>query len=152
MFAALARCLLEVCDYGAEKGIIVALQNHNNRNLAATGPDVLRILSDVGHSNFSYIMDTGQWRGSPGASGDPDPNVDIYGYMEQTLPYAGYVRCKFYKVASGREEVLDYQRIAGVLKSANYNGCISIVYEGREPDDRAELIGKAAAHLRDFLV
>ena len=151
LFASLARCLREVCDYGAERGVVVALQNHDNRNLAATGPDVLRIIEDVDHPNFSFIMDTGQWQGSPGASGDPDPNADIYGYMEQTLPYASYVRCKFYKIASGREEVLDYDRIAGILKAANYNGCISIVYEGQEPDDRTQLIGKAAQYLRGLL-
>ena len=151
LFAALARCLREVCDYGADKGVIVALQNHDNRNLAATGPDVIRIIEEVDHPNFSFIMDTGQWRGSPGAAGDPDPNADIYGYMEQTLPYAGYVRCKFYKIASGREEILDYERIARILKSRNYNGCISIVYEGQEPDDRTQLIGKAAQYLRSLL-
>ena len=151
MFAALARCLREVCVYGAAKGVIVALQNHDNRNLAATGPDVLRIIQEVDHPNLSFVMDTGQWRGSPGAAGDPDPQVDIYDYMEQTLPHAGYVRCKFYQIASGREKVLDYQRIARLLQGANYNGCISIVYEGREQDDRAELIGKAAAHLRQVL-
>ena len=110
---------------------------------------MLRIFQDVDHANLSFIMDTGQWRGSPGASGDPDPEVDIYGYMEQTLPHAGYVRCKIYQIAGGREEVLDYGRIARLLRGANYNGCISIVYEGREPADRTELIGKAAAHLRE---
>ena len=151
LFAALARCLREVCDYGAERGIVVALQNHDNRNLAATGPDVLRIIREVDHTNLSFIMDTGQWRGSPGASGDVDPEVDIYDYMAQTLPHAGYVRCKIYQIAGGREEVLDYQRIARLLRNVQYNGCISIVYEGREPDDRAELIGKAAAHLREVL-
>ena len=151
MFAALARCLREVCVYGAEKGIVVALQNHDNRNLAATGPDVLRIIGDVDHPNFSFIVDTGQWRGSPGAAGDPDPDVDICDYIEQTLPHASYVRCKIYQIASGREEVLDYERIASVLKAGGYNGCISIVYEGKEPDDRTELIAKAAAHLRELL-
>ena len=151
LFAALARCLREVCDYGKKQGVIVALQNHDNRNLAATGPDVLRIIREVDHPNLSFIMDTGQWRGSPGAAGDPDPQVDIYDYMEQTLPHAGYVRCKFYQIASGREKVLDYQHIARLLQGANYNGCISIVYEGREQEDRAELIGKAAAHLRQIL-
>ena len=50
-------------------------------------------------------MDTGQWRGSPGAAGEPDSSVDIYAHMEQVLPYACYVRTKFYKVASGKEEV-----------------------------------------------
>ena len=151
LFAALARCLKEVCEYGAERGVVVALQNHDNRNLAATGPDVLRIIEEVDHPNFSFIMDTGQWRGSPGAAGDPDPDADIYGYMEQTLPHASYVRCKFYKIASGREEVLDYDRIAGILRAADYNGSISIVYEGQEPDDRTELIGKAARYLRSLL-
>ncbi len=71
--------------------------------------------------------------------------------MEQTLPHAGYVRCKIYQIASGRERVLDCERIAGLLKRVAYNGCISIVYEGREEGDRVELIGKAAAHLRDLL-
>lgn len=151
LFASLARCLTEVADYGVEKGVIVALQNHDNRNLAATGPDVLRILRDVGHRNFSYIMDTGQWRGSVGAAGDPDPSVDIYAYMEQTLPEACYVRAKVYKIASGREELLDYERIAKILKRQGYNGSISIVYEGREDGDRVELINKAAVHLRDLL-
>ena len=151
LFAALARCLREVCEYGTERGIVVALQNHDNRNLAATGPDVLRIIREVDHTNLSFIMDTGQWRGSPGASGDVDPEVDIYDYMAQTLPHAGYVRCKIYQIAGGREEVLDYQRIARLLRNVQYNGCISIVYEGREPGDRAELIGKAAAHLREVL-
>ena len=151
MFAALARCLRQVCDYGAERGVVVALQNHDNRNLASTGPDVLRIIRDVDHANLSFIMDTGQWRGSPGASGEVDPEVDFYQYMEQTLPHAGYVRCKIYQIASGREEVLDYRRIAGLLKGAGYNGCISIVYEGREPGERAQLIGKAAAYLRQLL-
>ena len=151
LFASIARCLKEVADYGAEKGVIVALQNHDNRNLAATGPDVLRILSDVDHPNFSYIMDTGQWKGSVGAAGEPDPEADIYGYMEQTLPHACYVRAKIYKVASGREELLDYERIVRILKKQSYNGSISIVYEGQEEGDRVELIKKAAAHLRELL-
>ena len=155
LFEALAKRLREVAEYGAEKGIIVALQNHDNRNLAATGPDILRILSDVDHPNFSYIMDTGQWRGSPGAAGDPDPKVDIYAHMEQVLAQACYVRTKFYKIASGKEEILDYERIVDILKQQRYNGSLSIVYEGREDEgrveERVELIRKAASHLRELL-
>lgn len=151
LFDSLAGCLREVAEYGAEKGVIVALQNHDSGNLAATGPDVIRILGDVGHPNLSYIMDTGQWRGSPGAGGDPDPDVDIYAYMEQVLPHACYVRTKFYRVASGREEILDYARIVGMLREQDYNGSLSIVYEGKEDEDRVDLIRKAANHLRELL-
>ncbi len=149
LFGALARCLREVCDYGAERGVVVALQNHNNRNLAATGPDVLRIREEVDHANFSLVVDTGQWRGAHGAFGDMDPNADIYAYIEQTLPFASYVRCKIYQIASGREEILDYARIGRLLRAVDYNGCISIVYEGDDEEDRPVSIAKAAAHLRD---
>ena len=151
MFDALAQCLRQVADYGADKAVVVGLQNHDNRNLAATGPDVIRIIEQTDHPNLSFILDTGQWRGSPGAAGDPDPDVDIYAYIRDTLPYASYVRCKFYQIASGTEMVLDYGRIVEILRAGHYNGCISIVYEGQEDEERSVLIGKAAAHLRNLL-
>jgi sugar phosphate isomerase/epimerase len=77
-----------------------------------------------------------------------DPDVDLYAYIEQTLPYASYVRCKIYQIASGREEILDYERIGRLLRAVDYNGCISIVYEGDDEEDRPVSIAKAAAHLR----
>ena len=125
------------------------------RNMKRVGEIVSRInlgcTQPANRENVTLIMDTGQWRGSVGAAGDPDPSVDIYAYMEQTLPEACYVRAKVYKIASGREELLDYERIAKILKRQGYNGSISIVYEGREDGDRVELINKAAVHLRDLL-
>jgi len=130
----------------------VALQNHDGGNLAATADDVLRILRETDHTNFSLILDTGQWKGSVGAHpvGQSNPNVDIYAYMERTIGHAVYVRTKFYRVESGREEWLDYERIVGILKGAGYNGCLSIVYEGDE-EDRVDAVRKAADHLRELL-
>ena len=137
----------EIADYAATKGIAVGLQNH-----PSTGDDMLRIRRETDRENFSFIMDTGQWVGSPGSSprGETDPDIDFYEFMEQTVPYALYVRTKFYKVESGKEEWLDYERIAGILKKVNYNGCISIVYEG-EHEDRIDQVRKAASYLRTLL-
>ncbi len=104
LFAALARCLREVSQYGAERGVVVALQNHDNRNLAATGPDCLRIIKRSTTQNFSFIMDTGQWLGSPGASGETNPDADIYGYMEQTCHTRATCGASSNKIASGKEE------------------------------------------------
>ena len=61
-------------------------------------------------------MDTGQWVGSPGSQpvGVTDPAHDFYGYMEQTVPYATCIRTKFYRIESGREEWLDYERIVSI--------------------------------------
>ena len=137
----------EVADYAAAKGVAVGLQNH-----PSTGDDMLRIRRETNRENFTFIMDTGQWVGSPGAGprGETDPEIDFYQFMEQTAPHAMYVRTKFYKIESGVEEWLDYERIAGILKKVNYNGCISIVYEG-EHEDRVDQVRKAANYLRTLL-
>ncbi|AWT59827.1 MAG: hypothetical protein DF168_01022 [Candidatus Moanabacter tarae] len=137
----------EVADYAAAKGISIGLQNH-----PITGKTMLRIREDTNRNNFNFIVDTGQWTGSPGAAprGETDPKHDFYGYMEETLPHAMYIRTKFYRIETGREEWLDYDRIACLIKNINYNGCISIVYEG-ENEDRIEQVRLAASYLRQLL-
>ena len=154
LFEPLISCNREVAEYGASKGVIVALQNHDNNNMAATAKDVLRILKETDHPNFSLILDTGQWQGSPGANskGESDPTVDVYGYIEQTAPYAIYVRTKFYRSDSGQEKWLDYERIMAILQGVDYNGPLSIVYEGQaQGEDRVDAVRRAAAELRSLL-
>jgi len=137
----------EVADYAATKGIGVGLQNH-----PVTGDTMLEIREKVDRPNFNFIMDTGQWTGSPGSSprGETDPAHDIYKYMEQTIPHAMYVRCKFYVIESGKEEWIDYDRISEIIKGSGFNGSISIVYEG-EQEDRMEQVRLAAKYLRELL-
>lgn len=137
----------EVADYAATKGIAVGVQNH-----PSTGDEMLRIWRETDRENFTFIMDTGQWVGSPGSSprGVTSPDIDFYHFIEQTAPHAMYIRTKFYKIESGKEEWLDYERIASILKQINYNGCISIVYEG-EAEDRVEQVRLAANYLRQLL-
>ncbi len=144
---AMIRGYQEVADYAATKGIAVGLQNH-----PSTGDEMLRIRSETKRENFNFIMDTGQWVGSPGSSprGETDPDIDFYRFMEQTAPHALYVRTKFYRIESGKEEWLDYDRIVEILKRVDYNGCISIVYEG-EAEDRVEQVRLAAKYLRELL-
>ena len=54
------KCFREACDCAAEKGVAIGLQNH-----PSTGDDVLRILDETERENFTFILDTGQWVGSP---------------------------------------------------------------------------------------
>ena len=100
-----------VSDYAAEKGILIGLHNHPPA-AEPTSDDILRILNDVDRENFTFILDTGRWRGAPTSREETsDSSENIYRYMEQTAPYASYVRAKIYKVDSGKEELLDYRRI-----------------------------------------
>ena len=140
------RCFQAAADYSAEKGVIVGLQNH-----PSTGEDVLRILEETNRENMTLIMDTGQWVGSPARNnGVPDPEIDTYAFMEQTARHTAYVRAKFYKIDSGKEEWLDYPRIIQILKAANFNGMVSVVFEGKDINacDDPEVIRRAVAHLR----
>ena len=143
------RCFQEAADYAAEKGIVVGLQNH-----PSTGEDVLRILEQTDRDNFTLIMDTGQWVGSPARNqGVPDPEVDIYAFMEQTAPYTAHVRAKFYKIDTGAEAWLDYPRIIQILKGVDFNGTVSVVFEGKDLNacNDTEVIRLAVAHLREMI-
>ena len=75
----------ELADYAAERGVSLGLQNHNNGSFAMTADQVLRILRETDRSNFSFVMDTGQWKGAIGSHprGTFDPDVDLYrDYLE----------------------------------------------------------------------
>ena len=136
-------CFQQVCDYGASRGIAVGLQNH-----PCTGDGVLRLLQEVQRENFAFILDTGQWIGSPARK--DEQSTDIYHFMEQTASHAVHVRAKFYKIDSGTEEWLDYERIYQTLEQAGFNGTLSVVFEGKGINscDDAAVLTLAAAQLR----
>ena len=127
--------LSKVADYASRKGIAVGLQNH-----PSTGDEMLSIRCETDRKNFVFIVAT-----SP--RGKTDPDVDFYRFMEQTVPYAMYIRTKSYEIESGREKWLNYDHITSILKNVKYNGCISIVYEG-QMEARVEQVRLAANYLR----
>ena len=140
--------------HGQEKGIVVGLHNHNHGCVTRTGKDVRRIIDEVNNPYFSHILDTGQYVGSPGASGQrgkEDPALNFYGSIEETAPLAVHVRCKIYRIESGTEEWLDYPRIFEILKNVNFNGWGSVVYEGQDVEAEATAIPKAVTYLRSLM-
>ncbi len=148
------RCFQEVADYAATKAIALGLQNHGPP-ARPRGEDILRILHDTDRDNMSLIMDTGQWWPDYGSNqgGDFVPNENIYDYMEQVAPHASYVRAKIYKIDTGREEYIDYERVIRILQAVDFNGAISVVYEGRRYSrcDDCEAIRLGVNHLRELL-
>ena len=153
LWGTVIRSFQEIADYAAGKGVVVGLHNHPPVE-SPTGEDILRILRDTDRENFTFIMDTGRWFGSAGTSpmGQWDPGVDIYEYMEQTAPKASYVRAKIYKIDSGREEWIDYERVFRILRGVGFNGCVSIVYEDQgNRCDELEAVRLAVQHLRELI-
>lgn len=154
VWARMIPCLREVAEHGERQGVVVGLHNHNHGCVTRTGKDVKRILAEVDNPYFSHILDTGQYVGSPGASGangKEDPSLDFYGSIAETAALAVHVRCKIYRIQSGVETWLDYPRILRILRSVGYNGWLSIVYEGQEVEPEATAVPKAVRYLRGLI-
>ena len=154
VWARMIPCLKEVAAHGREKGVVVGLHNHNHGCVTRTGRDVRRIIEEVDDPYFSHILDTGQYVGSPGASGQrgrEDPSLNFYGSIAETAPLAVHVRCKIYRIQSGTEEWLDYPRIFEILRGVDFNGWCSIVYEGQDVEAEATAVPKAVNYLRGLM-
>ena len=141
-----------VADYASRKGVRIGLHNHPPA-VAPTGNDILQIKSAIDRENVTIILDTGQWHGAPGTNlegiSDPDVDVNFYGYMDQVIPHASYVRAKIYRIDSGSEEWLDYPRIFRILSSQDYDGPVSIVFEDRKNEcSYQDALSMAVKHLR----
>ena len=153
-WARMIPCLKEVAAHGRGQGVVVGLHNHNHGCVTRTGKDVRRIIEEVDDPYFSHILDTGQYVGSPGASGQrgrEDPGLNFYGSIAETAPLAVHVRCKIYRIQTGAEAWLDYPRIFEILKGVDFNGWCSVVYEGQDVEAEAVAVPKAVKYLRRLM-
>src|SRR5262249_26088024 len=145
--------LKAAAEYAEKAGVLVGLQNHNHNNVTSTGEDVVRLLQEVNHPWCSHILDTGQYLGSPGAGGaqpgDADKH-DVYASIERTAPLAVFVRAKLYRLRSGKEEWLDYDRVFKILGKVEYNGFVCLVYEGWDDRDAMHAVPDGVKFLRSF--
>ena len=145
----------EVAGYGQSKGVVVGLHNHNHGCIPATGDQVIRLLDEVDNPYYSHILDTGQYLGSPGVSlgerGKEDAKWNFYGSIETSAPRAVHVRAKIYRIASGEEVWLDYDRIMPILKKVGFNGWMSIVFEGQDELDEPSAVPLANRYMRSLL-
>lgn len=111
---------LEKCLPTAEKcGVLLALENH--WGLARTPEGVLRIVNAIDSEWLKVLMDTGNFLEEP------------YGKLEQLAPQTVFVQAKTYYGGGVWYTLdLDYGRIAAILKKYQYNGYISLEFEGKE--------------------
>lgn len=132
-FQRAVKSLRSVCEEAAEWGMTVGLQNHNHGALARTGEETLRFIKMVNHPNFTILLDTGQFAGSGGASGELPESLKGTDPMESirmTAPLARHVRVKFYNPrADGSEPYIDYPKVFDILRGVHYGGILDIVYE-----------------------
>ena len=140
-----------ICEYADQADVTVYLHNHNHGSIPSNGQQVLRMLDDLSDTTVAYILDTGQFQGSPGASSeglsDEKASPELYESIRMCAPRATMLRAKFYFACPADEQWLDYARIVGILKNSEYSGSISIIYERRGSVPSTEALPRAARYL-----
>ena len=131
-----AAALRECAEYGGERGVLVALENHGG--ITATAPQVERLVREVNHEWFGLNLDFGNFR---------DPATEF----PAVAPHAVTTHAKvtYYDVASNPQKV-DYGFVRQVMEGVGYQGYLSIEYE--EPEDPREGVRAFVEELRAILM
>jgi L-ribulose-5-phosphate 3-epimerase len=127
----------ECIPHAEQAGVIMALENHWGLTTSVDG--LLRIFKGVNSPWLCINLDTGNFVGDP------------YPQLEKLAPHAIVVQAKTYYgggVYYTRE--LDYNRIAKILRNANFKGYVSLEMEGKESADEA--VAKSLKLLREAFV
>ena len=117
---AIQRCLPKA----EECGVLLALENH--WGLARTPEGLLRIVDAIHSPWLGVLMDTGNFLEDP------------YDKLKQIASKTVFVQAKTYDGGGEWYTLdLDYKRIAKTLAEVNYNGYVSLEFEGKENPDAA---------------
>ncbi|WP_248724328.1 sugar phosphate isomerase/epimerase [Seonamhaeicola sp. ML3] len=112
--------------YGAENGVIVGLQNHDE--FLFTSSEVIDVLERVNSEWFGLILDCGSL-----------PSDDPYKEIENLAPYANYYFVKEHvKQKDSTKVPADLKRIAQIIQASNYRGYVS--FESLKEGDTKAII------------
>ena len=115
----------EKCLPAAERcGVVMGLENH--WGLGRTAAGVLRVINEIDSPWLRATLDTGNFL------------EDQYAQYEQLAPEAVLVQAKtYYGGGTWYTLEIDYDRVAEILRRANYRGYISLEFEGKEDHQTA---------------
>lgn len=127
--AALDRCVAGINEsvrYAAEKGVVLALENHGG--ITATPAQLLAIVERIDDSPwFGVNFDSGNFH-----------TADPYADLARIAPYAVNAQVKVSVHPNDGREEADLGRIVGILKDAGYRGYLVLEYEEKD-DPRANI-------------
>ncbi len=116
-----------------ECGVVLGLENH--WGLGRTAEGVLKVVESIDSPWLQVTLDTGNFLENP------------YEQMAKLAPKTVLVQAKtYYGGGTWYTLELDYPRIAGLLKEHNYQGYVSLEFEGQE--DYQTAVPKSLALLR----
>lgn len=114
----MAQDILECVEFGKSKGVLVALQNHND--FIKTAEEVHKIFKLVNNEWFGLVLDIGSYR-----QGDP------YEEIKSTIQYAVNWQVKELIYENGQEKRVDLDKLFKLIQESNYKGFLPIETLGK---------------------
>ncbi len=126
--AAAADGLAQLAEYAAQDGLNVLVENHGG--YSSDGGWLAGVIAATGMENCGTLPDFGNFCIERTADGCAEA-YDPYRGVREMMPYAKAVSAKTFDfTAEGEEADIDYRRMLGLVKAANYRGWLGIEYEG----------------------
>jgi len=116
-------CLEECVAHGAERGVVVALENHGG--ITGTADQVLRLVDRLQGPWFGLNLDFGNF------------HVDPYAEFDRCAPFAVTTHAKRTMRGPSGPERVDYRRVAKIMQGVGYAGYLSVEYEDADDPRRA---------------
>ena len=138
-----------LCDYGAQAGINVIVENHGG--FSSNGEWLSGVMARVGKPNCGTLPDFGNFcierEKMEGGNWECKNEYDRYKGIAELMPFAKGVSAKSWAFdAQGNESEMDYRRILKTVMDAGYHNWVGIEFEG--PEDEIAGIRKT----RDLLL
>jgi len=123
----------ECAAFGRERGVIVALQQHND--FLKTAEETIRLIEAVNSDWFACVLDIGSLR-----------SADPYAEIEKLVPYAVSWQLKESVYRENKEEPTDLSKIKAIIDRSGYRGYIP--FEALGPGDPEPRIIAFLAQIR----
>jgi sugar phosphate isomerase/epimerase len=125
-------CLRECIGYAAERGVVVALENHGG--VTARAGQVLELEAALQSPWFGLNLDCGNFHEDP------------YDEIRRVARLAVTAHAKVSTRTPTGVEPVDYARVRAILEEAGYRGYLNIEYEEKD-EDAATAVPRFASHL-----
>ena len=128
--------LKECCEYAAQKGVMLAMENHGG--ITATPEQLLALVKPVESPALGVNVDTGNFH-----------TADPYSDIAKIAPYGVTVQIKTEVAPNNKKEDADLKRVVKILRDANYHGYVALEYEAAA--DPMTAVPKYVEELRGLL-
>ena len=126
--------LSECAETAAEKGVVLALENHGG--VTTTARQVIDLIETVGSEWLRVNLDTGNF--------GMDPDTDPYEGLATVAPYAVAAHYKVSMRTPDGKKPVDLVRVVDTLRGAGCKGFLNVEYEeDEEPRDAIPQIAEA---------